>query len=161
MDQNGVHDRFMIILDWLMSLQERHPASLQFGLVHICFHNPRVLGDAYGARDAAQMLSDLLGRLRDAFRKTDLAIREGIDFWVLVPYTNPETVTRKVREIVDMASSSGLDIVERDIAVFSFPEFHADGQPRHASPEEFLQYLKRNRHIAFRWGGTVAPPVGE
>lgn len=157
MDQKIVHDRFMIILEWLMSLQERHPASLQFGLVHICFHNPRVLGDTYGARDAAHMLTDLLARLRHAFRKTDLAIREGVDFWVLVPYTNPETVTRKVREIVEMASASGLDIVERDIAVFSFPEFQAGSEGVHGSPEDFLQFLKRNRHIAFRWGSALPP----
>lgn len=166
MSQNTSHDRFMTILEWLMSLQERHPKSLHFGLIHICFHDPRVLGDAYGARDAAQMLSEFLARLRDAFRKTDLAIREGVDFWMLVPYTNPETVMDKVAELVELASQSGLDIVERDIAIFSFPEAQTDDVHRCATPEELLAYLKRNRDVAQHWGsssqaGNPLIPSGE
>lgn len=151
MDQNISHDRFMTILEWLMSLQERHPKSLQFGLIHICFHDPRVLGDTYGARDASQMLSELLSKLREAFRKTDLVIREGVDFWMLVPYTHPETVMLKVRELVEFASASGLDIVERDIAIFSFPHCHVTGERFEGTADDLLLFLKQNRDVAYRW----------
>lgn len=144
-------DRFMITLEWLMALQERHPDALQCGLLHVCFHNKESLGEAYGARDAAQMLSELAHQLRLAFRKTDLVARDGTDFWILVPYTSPETVTEKVTTLVELASDNGLDIVDRDVAIFTLPDAQTISQLAFNSGAEFLSYLKQNQQIAFRW----------
>lgn len=144
-------DRFLSTLEWLMALHERNPNALHFGLVHVCFHDKQQLGAAYGARDASQMLTHLARQLRNSFRKTDLVARDGTDFWVLVPYTSPETVTEKVRTLVEMASDNGLDIVDRDVAVFAMPDPAIMSNMAFNSAAEFLAHLKRNRQIAFRW----------
>ena len=141
-------DRFMITLEWLMALQERNPSALHFGLVHVCFHNKESLGQAYGARDASQMLADLARQLRQSFRKTDLVAREGTDFWILVPYTSPNTVTEKVSKLVELASDNGLDIVDRDVAVFTLPDPDVLGNMAFDTAPELLAHLKLNRQIA-------------
>ena len=148
-------ERFMITLEWLMALHERHPNALHFGLIHVCFHNKQQLGQAYGARDATQMLSNLSAKLRQSFRKTDLVAREGTDFWILVPYTLPDTVAQKVTQLVEMASDAGLDIVDRDVAVFSMPDPEIMQNMAFNSGGEFLAHLKANRQIAFRWEHVV------
>lgn len=144
-------DRFMITLEWLMALQERHPTALNFGIVHVCFHDREALGRTYGARDASQMLCDLAHKLRQAFRKTDLVAKNGTDFWILAPYTHPETITEKVSQLVEMASDNGLDIVNRDISIFTMPDFQMINNQAFNSADEFLAYLKQNRQIALRW----------
>ena len=152
-------DRFMITLEWLMALHERNPGALHFGLVHVCFHNQESLGQAYGARDASQMLATLSQQLRKAFRKTDLVARNGTDFWILVPYTSPETVTEKVSKLVELASDNGLDIVDRDVAVFTMPDPEVLDNMAFDSAAEFLLHLKRNRQIAFRWEQVVQAAI--
>lgn len=144
-------DRFMITLEWLMALQERDPNALHFGLIHVCFHNSESLGRAYGARDASLMLTQLARKLRLSFRKTDLVARDGTDFWILVPYTSPATVTEKVTALVELASDNGLDIVDRDIAIFAMPDLDILNNMAFDSASDFLSHLKRNRQIAFRW----------
>ena len=150
--ENESLDRFLIILDWLMHLQERHADVVKYGLVHICFHDRLALGAAYGARDAAMMLADMLQQLQKSFRNTDIAARDGSDFWVLVPYTSPQTVLEKVERLVEIASEAGLSIVERDVAVFSLPDPRVLEKMRDfASVQDFLAFLKRNREITFHW----------
>lgn len=144
-------ERFMITLEWLMALHERNPGVLNFGLIHVCFHNKESLGKAYGARDASQMLSDLSHQLRQSFRKTDLVARDGTDFWILVPYTSPITVTEKVTKLVELASDNGLDIVDRDVAIFAMPDQEFISNMAFNSAAELLSHLKKNRQIAFRW----------
>ncbi len=148
-------DRFLSTLDWLMALHERNPAALHFGVVHVCFHNKHQLGATYGARDAVQMLSNLARQLRNSFRRTDLIARDGTDFWILVPYTEPETVTDKVRTLVEVASDNGLDIVDRDVAVFTMPDPAIMENMAFNSAADFLAHLKQNRQIAFRWEHVV------
>lgn len=148
-------DRFMITLEWLMALHERNPEFMHFGLVHVCFHNQESLGAAYGARDASQMLANLSHQLRKAFRKTDLVARNGTDFWILVPYTSPDTVTEKVSKLVELASDNGLDIVDRDVAIFELPDSEVIGNMAFNTATEFLLHLKQNRQIAFRWEHVV------
>lgn len=144
-------DRFLSTLEWLMALHERNPQALAFGLVHVCFHDTQQLGAAYGARDASQMLTHLARQLRNSFRKTDLVARDGADFWILVPYTSPETVTEKVRLLVETASANGLDIVDRDVAVFALPDPAIMQNLAFNSAAEFLDHLKKNRQVAFGW----------
>lgn len=144
-------DQFKTILGWLMGLQERKPQSLDFGIIHVCFHDKEVLGAAYGAQDASKMLNELARKLRLSFRKTDLVARDGADFWILVPFTSPDTVTEKIATLIKVASDDGLDIVDRDVAAFSMPDPEVISSMALKSATEFLAHLKQNRHITFRW----------
>ena len=150
-------DRFMITLEWLMALEERYPSGISFGLLHVCFHGREKLGQTYGARDAVHMLKNLADQLSQSFRRTDLVARNGTDFWILVPYTQPETVTQKVTTLVELASDNGLDVVDRDVAIFALPDpVFATGLSK-ANAAECLAYLKANRQIAVRWEQVVQP----
>lgn len=144
-------DQLKIVLEWLMALQERDPLSLHFGLVHVCFHDQQTLGAAYGAQDASKMLNELANKMRSAFRNTDIVARDGTDFWILVPYTSPETVLEKVSLLVRIASDDGLSIVDRDVAVFSLPDCDVVDGIAFASADDLLSHLKQNRQITFRW----------
>jgi GGDEF domain-containing protein len=144
-------EQLTTVLEWLMELQERHPEALRFGLIHVCFHDASLLGKAYGAQDASKMLTELAQKLRLSFRKSDIVARDHADFWILAPYTSPETVTEKVALLVKIASADGLDIVDRDVAVFSMPNPEVMQGMAFKSASEFLEHLKNNRQITFRW----------
>ena len=146
MSQESVdlHDKFLFSLDWLLAVTRRYATSLQFGLVHINFSDPAVLGSAYGAQEASKRLDDVLHKLRAAFRKTDLVTRQGVDFWVLVPYTpTDERLADKVKGLIELASENDLTIVERDISFFALPLSSPELDPDY-SAAEFLDYLKKN-----------------
>lgn len=137
-------DKFLYTLEWLLAVAKRYSGHIQFGLAHIAYKNPSVLGDAYGAREASAKLDEFSHALRKAFRKTDLVARDGMDFWVLVPYTPVnEKLADKLAYIIETASQGGLQIVQRDISIFSlsqdvaklYEDFPALG---------FLKYLKKN-----------------
>lgn len=144
-------EHFMFTLQWLMGLLDRDPATLHYGLVHICFHNQEALGNTYGAKDGMKMLCQLLHELRAAFRKTDLVTRIGTDFWILVPYTSAESVTEKVKHFVEVASENGFDIVDRDIAVFDLPNPELVGNHSLHTPDALLEHLKATQKIAAHW----------
>lgn len=133
---------FLFTLDWLLSLQKRYTGAFAVGLVHIAFRQPQALGDAFGARDATRMLIEVAEMLRKSLRKTDLVMRDGASFWVLVPYSAPECLADKVAQIVEAAARNGLDIVDRDISLAQVPEANA-GDDHCASAEELLSRLKR------------------
>ncbi len=151
-------DRFMFTLEWLMALLERHPTALQFGLIHVCFHDKESLGNAYGAKNAMEMLCHLAGELRRVFRKTDLIARNGTDFWILAPNTLPETVTEKVKQFVEVASQNGFDIVDRDIAIFDFPNAEIVNNKALDTPAKLLDHLKATRQITARWEQSPITP---
>lgn len=144
-------DKFSHTLEWLLALQGRYPNLIQFGIIHVEFHNRQRLGQLYGAKDAMAMLTKLTSDLRQKFRKTDLVARLGMDFWILVPYTEPDTVTEKVHTLVELASQAGLGVVSRDVAVFSHQDPVLQEASCCATPESFLLYLKRNRNINRHW----------
>lgn len=153
---NGEADhlyRFLSILDWLLAMHVRHPAQMQFGILHVCFHEQQRLGMAYGAPAAHHMLNELATHLRQEFRRTDLVARDGTDFWVLVPYTEPATVQSKVVSLVEAASRNGLSIVDRDVAFFTLHEDWCDDANKRYSAKDFLAYIKANRHIAVSMHG--------
>jgi hypothetical protein len=156
-DDIDAFDRFKYTLEWLMAVQERNPEALQFGLIHVCFHSKEALGSAYGAREAVNMLRELARQLGQAFRKTDLIARNTTDFWILVPYTNPATVTEKVSKLVELASDNGLDIVDRDVAVFNIPDPKITNNKAFDTAAELLAYLKANRAIAVHWDPVCQP----
>lgn len=140
-------EKFLFTLGWLLAVTKRHSGCLEFGLAHIDFTNSKILGDTYGAQKASQKLDEVSQVLRKAFRKTDLVARDGLDFWILVPYTPvTEKLADKVKYIVETASQGGLQIVERDISMFSLPQKIVDVDDD-CTASEFLEHLKKY-HIA-------------
>lgn len=115
-------DKFLYTLNWLAALLQRHPGCLRFGLIHIEFETPHRLGETFGAKIATNLLASFADSLRQAFRSTDLVARDGSSVWVLTPLTEPDNVTSKVADILVISSADGLDLVERNIRVFSLPE---------------------------------------
>lgn len=143
-EENDAHEKFLFTLGWLLAVTRRYSGNLEFGLAHINFENPGALGDAYGAPLASHKLDEVLQLLRKAIRKTDLVARDGADFWILLPHASgEEKLADRIREIVDLTSQSGLQIVERDLSLYSFPkgipELEAD-----ISAYQFLNHLRRN-----------------
>lgn len=152
-----LREKFLFTLDWLLAVTKRYSANVQFGLVHVNFANPRSLGDTYGAQEAVQILEDILHSLSNAFRKTDLVMRDGVDFWILVPYTPADgKVTDKVRELIDIASQSEFKVLERDISFFALPFDSPELNPN-CSAAEFLAYLKKN-HVRLACKEINLPP---
>jgi GGDEF domain-containing protein len=146
-EDNEVREKFLFTLEWLLAVTKRHSGGLQFGLAHIDYGSPNVLGETYGAQKASQKLDEVSHTLRKAFRKSDLVARDGADFWILVPFTPAEEkLVDKIKYIIDTASQGGLQIVERDISIFLLPIDAAD-LDANSSALEFLTYLKKN-HIA-------------
>ncbi len=142
--ENDTHEKFLFTLEWLLAVTRRYSGRLEFGLAHIDFENPRVLGDAYGAKQASHKLDEVLQLLRKAVRKTDLVARDGTDFWILLPHAaDEEKLVDRIREIVELTSQSGLQIVERDVSIFSFPKGVSELSPE-LNATQFLAHLKRN-----------------
>lgn len=150
-------ENFLFTLEWLLAVTKRYPSQLQFALAHIDFQDPKILGETFGAQMASQKLDDVLHSLRKAFRKTDLVARIGVDFWILVPYTPAnENLVEKIKYIVDTASQSGLQIVERDISIFSLP-IEVTGPIQDNSTLEFLSYLKKNHTPLAQHSASLRP----
>lgn len=135
-------EKFLFTLEWILAVSKRYQDSpLRFGLVHISVGNSQGLGEAYGAHGASRKLVEVSHALRGAFRKTDLVARDGVDYWVLAPYTPPENISDKIMDIVREASKNGLDIADRNVAIFSLPL----KEPIHeasGSAQGFLQAIK-------------------
>ncbi|HEY8887467.1 MAG TPA: diguanylate cyclase [Gallionella sp.] len=139
-------EKFLFTLEWLLAVTKRYSGPLQFGLAYIHYKNPGILGETYGAKNASHKLDDVSHSLRKIFRKTDLVARDGMDFWILVPYTPVnEKLVGKVHDIIETASQGGLQIVEHDIFIFSLSQDVAK-QCEGCSALEFLTYIKIN-HI--------------
>lgn len=137
-------ERFLYTLEWLLEVVKRYSGPLQFGLAYIHYKNSDILGDTFGAKEASQKLDDVSHTLRKIFRKTDLIARDGMDFWILVPYTPiNEKLVDKVNDIIDTASRDGLQIVEHDVYIFSLDKDVVD-LCEGSSALEFITYLKIN-----------------
>ncbi len=145
-DDIDAREKFLFTLEWLLAVTRRHAGGMQFGLAHVNYETPSLLGETYGAKRAAQKLDEVSHSLRSAFRKSDLVARDGADFWILVPFAPAEEkLVDKIKYIVETASQGGLQIVERDISIFLLPNDAADVDAN-SSALEFLSYLKKN-HI--------------
>jgi GGDEF domain-containing protein len=139
-------EKFLYTLEWLLEVSKRYSGSLQFGLAYIHYRHPNILGETYGAKNAAQKLDDVSHTLRNIFRKTDLVARDGTDFWILVPYTPVnEKLVDKVNDIIDTASQGDLEIMGHDVSIISLSQ---DGikQCKDCSAVDFLAHIKAN-HI--------------
>ncbi len=153
-EDSNAWEKFLHVLDWVLAVQARYATDLRHSLVRIRFHDQKALGDAYGARDALTMLMRLAAQLQHSLRKTDLVARNGTDIWVLIPFVTPESVLSKVSQIVSIASANGLDIVDRDLSVFTIPD--ADGLEKLAfdNAERFLGVIGTESQITMRWEGA-------
>ena len=116
-NDTGSWDRLLHVLEWVLAVKLRHPDSLDFSLAYISFDDKTALGNHYGAQRAAQMLFELTHELNDALRTTDIAARNGTDFWILLPHIEAESVVPKLTKIVEIAAANGLDIVAHDISI--------------------------------------------
>ena len=153
-DDIEAREKFLFTLDWLLALNERHANAIQCGLLHVCFHDKQILGNVYGAQQAARLLIGLAAKLRQEFRKTDLVARDGTDFWILIPYTDPATVTEKVGQLIELASNDGLDIVDRDMAFFDLKTLESIKSLAADGPLAFLENLRKNRNVTRSWEHT-------
>lgn len=137
-------EKFLFTLEWLLAVKKRYSGQFDFALAHISYRDASVLGETYGAAVASRKLDEFSHALRRAFRKTDLVARDGMDFWVLVPYTPVnEKLVDKIKYITETASQSGLQIVERDISIFALSHDLIASEEDH-SAEAFLRRLKKN-----------------
>jgi GGDEF domain-containing protein len=155
-EDTAAWEKFLYVLEWVLALQVRYANNLRYSLVCVSFHNQRALGDAYGARDAVQMLVELAGKLRTGLRKTDLVARNGTDIWVLIPFVTPESVLSKVSQIVEIAAANGLDIVDRDVSIYSVPDAGILEGHRFNTPQDFLEFIGDKKNVAVRWTGIAA-----
>jgi GGDEF domain-containing protein len=149
-------DKFLFTLTWLLAVTKRSSGSFRFGLAHIGYENPKLLGETYGAKIASNQLDEVSHSLRKAFRKTDLVARNGSDFWVIVPFSpDIETINDKIKHISEIAKLAGLQIVERDISFFLLP---LNNLPLSEDCDalEFLEYLKNN-HASLSTREVVLP----
>ena len=137
---------FLNTLDWLLAVVTRYSESFNFALVKIAYGNNNELGDAYGAQEASKKLVEMTYDLQQAFRKTDLVARNGTDFWIIFPYTPfSENIYEKIVTVIEEGRHHGLNVVEREIAIFTSP-FEAVNQEKSAlSAMELLDYLKKHQ----------------
>ncbi len=142
---NEAREKFYFVLEWLLAVTRRYPGPLRFGLAHISYEDPKRLGEVYGAKEASLRREEVMESLRSALRKTDLVSREGIDFWIIVPFTD-EKISDKIKYILESASLAGLGIVERDISFFLLPLTDIP-LSEDVTPAELLAFLKENRSV--------------
>jgi GGDEF domain-containing protein len=157
-DDAAAWHRFLNVLDWVLAVQARYATSLRQSLVCISFHDQKTLGDAYGAKDALQMVIELAAKLRKALRKADLVARNGTDIWVLIPFVTPKSVMTRVAQIVEIAAANGLNIVDRDISVYGIPDTDALATLSFDGAEEFLEVVASDKRVAMRWPGVGRRP---
>lgn len=151
-------EKFLYVLDWVLAVQVRYAGNLRHSLVCISFHDQKTLGDTYGAKDALRMLIELAQQLRHSLRKTDLVARNGTAIWVLIPFVTPESLLSKVAQIVEIAAANGLDIVDRDISVFSIPDAGILEGLDYDSAQDFLDTIGDKKNVAMRWEGAHRQP---
>lgn len=119
-----IREKFLHTLDWLLAvLARRADSTPQFCLARVSYGSAQQIGAAFGAADAVKRLIDVTVSLRKSMRRTDLIARDGVDLWILTPYTPAtEIITRKLKEVVDASAHKGLGVVDRDIEVFFLPQ---------------------------------------
>jgi GGDEF domain-containing protein len=150
-EDTAAWEKFLYVLEWVLAVQMRYASNLRHSLVCISFHDQKKLGDAYGAKDALQMLVDLAKQLRKSLRKTDLVARNGTSVWVMIPFVTPESVLSKVSQIVEIGAANGLDIVDRDISIFSIPDAGILEGKNFNNAEDFLEFIDDQKNVAMRW----------
>lgn len=137
---------FLFALEWLLALLNRYSSSIQFDLVHIELGSDHELGEAFGAQEAFKQLALLTTSLTNDFRKTDIITRNVTDYWIIVPYdSNREQIQTKIVDIFQASKHKDLNIINREISIFSLPLDSSEAITNLTSATEFLEYLKEHR----------------
>jgi GGDEF domain-containing protein len=133
---------FLVNFEWMISVVERYSNPLEFGLVLIEYGEKHTLGETYGATKAIEQLVSVTDSLKKAFRKTDIIGRYGSNFWIIVPKASEnEKIQNKILDILQEAKHQGLNVVDRDISIFSLPSATVNIKKQFDSAEKFLDYL--------------------
>lgn len=140
---NDMHarERFFFHLEWLLALEHRYSHILQSGLICIAYDGRDVMDSTYDAGDAVLKLCEVMDCLKQAFRTTDLIARDGLNFWILTPFTQSDPVIEKVKQVIKTAPENGLEIVKSDIQIFLLRDHLKPGTPAFKTGQDFLTYL--------------------
>jgi hypothetical protein len=137
---------FLFTLEWLLALLNRYSSSIQFDLVHIELGSDHELGEAFGVQEAFKQMALLTTSLTNDFRKTDLIARHVTDYWIIVPYdSNREQIQTKIIDIFHASKHKDLNIINREISIFSLPLTKSEAITNLTTAVEFLEYLKANK----------------
>lgn len=137
---------FLFTLEWLLALLNRYSSSIQFDLVHIELGSEHELGETFGAQEAFKQMALLTTSLNRDFRKTDIITRHVTDYWIIIPYdSNKEQIKTKIIDIFNTSTHSNLNLINREISIFSLPLATSDMITNLTSAIELLEYLKANK----------------
>lgn len=137
---------FLFTLEWLLALLNRYTSSIQFDLVHIELGSDHELGETFGVQEAFKQLALLTTSLAQDFRKTDVITRHVTDFWIIIPYdSNKEQIQNKIIDIFRRTKHQELNLINREVSIFSLPLPTSATATAPTSGLEFLQYLKENK----------------
>lgn len=139
--------KLLYVLEWIIGVKLRHADSMNFSMAYISFDDMAMLGNRYGAMQAAQMLFELTHELDDTLRKTDIVARNGTDFWVLMPHIESDSVVPRVSKIIAIAAENGLNVINHDISIFAIVGNDVLKQNDLDSPLRFLDYVKNNCNV--------------
>lgn len=144
MDQDNIsaHERFMVMLEWMLALEKRHSDALQPGLVHVSYDASEIRDLTFGASDAATKLNEVQDCLRQAFRSTDLITREGHGFWILTPFTQIDPVMEKVQQVIHTAPKNGLGVAQSNVRVYLLKDHMHSGAANFKNGRDYLDYLR-------------------
>lgn len=142
LDDMSAHDRFLVLLEWILALERRHHDALEPGLVYIKYDEKDIRDLTFGASDAAQKLSEVADCLKEAFRGSDLIAREGMSFWILAPFSQIDPLVEKVRQVMATAPQNGLAIAHSNVRLFMLRDHIGGPAGQFKSPQDFLDYLK-------------------
>lgn len=134
---------FLFTLEWLLALLNRYSSSIQFDLVHIELGSNHELGEAFGVQEAFKQMALLTTALNKDFRKTDIITRNVTDYWIIIPYdSNREQIKTKIIDIFNSAAHQNLNIINREIAIFSLPLAASESITSLTTATELLEHLK-------------------
>ena len=143
LDDMYSRERFLFQLDWILALEHRHRHILQSGLVHITYDPQDVHGLTFDAADAAKQLGEVLACLKKSFRSSDLMAREGMNFWILTPFTQLDPVMEKVRHVLTYAPENCLAIAKSNIRIYLLRDHVKGDSMAFGKAEDFLDYLRQ------------------
>ncbi len=141
LDDFNERDKFFYMLEWMLALELRHSNTLQPGLVRVAYDQTSVFSLTYDAADTAEKLGEVLACLQQAFRNTDIIARDGLNFWILTPFTQADPVLDKIRHVIQTAPQNGLAIAQSNIDIFLLRDHQKPGGPKFRNGQEFLDML--------------------
>jgi GGDEF domain-containing protein len=114
--RNLTPEQFANMTDWLLQWQAREK-DRSFSVVLIEFPDVGALGDALGAKLAAELIRRVEAEVIASLRNTDMMCRvRASTFWVLLPQGHPGAVVDRLDPILSAAREDGLDASHLTIA---------------------------------------------